>query len=156
MKAIVQELRSLTAKYASKFASINDAEFSNKPLPSKWSKKEVVGHLIDSAQNNLRRFIVSQYEAEPPNIVYDQNFWVQANGYQSMKKEDVVELWKQMNLRICDVLENMPEQNYKKESNTGKASVELHTLHWLADDYVKHMKHHINQVIAGSFNITYP
>jgi hypothetical protein len=156
MEAIVQELRSLTTEYASKFASINDAEFSNKPLPLKWSKKEVVGHLIDSGQNNLRRFIVSQYEAEPPNIVYEQNFWVQANGYQQMKKEDIIELWRQINLRICDVLENMPEENYTKESNTGKSIKELHTLQWLAADYVKHMKHHINQVIAGSFNITYP
>lgn len=156
MKAIVEELRTIVTEYASRFSSINDAEFSNKPLPNKWSKKEVVGHLIDSAQNNLRRFIVSQYEAAPPNIVYDQNFWVQANGYQRMTKEDVIELWRQVNLRICDVLKNMPEQNYTKKSNTGKTVEELHTLEWLAADYVKHMKHHINQVIPNAFAITYP
>ncbi len=155
MKNIIQELHALIAEYSAKFNAINEAEFSNKPQPAKWSKKEVVGHLIDSAQNNLRRFIVAQYEPQPPKIVYDQDFWASANGYQQMKKEDVITLWKLINERICSVLELMPETHYTKESNTGKTEVQLHTLHWLAEDYIKHMKHHLNQVIPGSFDIVY-
>ena len=155
MKSVTQELRELVSEYSAKFNAITDSEFSNKPLPHKWSKKEVVGHLIDSAQNNLRRFIVSQYEPQAPNIFYDQDFWVNANGYQRMKKEEVILLWKLVNERICDVLNAMPLNNYTKEVNTGKTEVELHSLQWLAADYVKHMKHHLNQVIPGSFDIVY-
>jgi hypothetical protein len=151
MKNIINELGDLVIEYTSKFNAINDSEFSNKPIPGKWSKKEVVGHLIDSGQNNLRRFLVSQYEPQAPYIVYDQHFWVQANGYQRMKKEEVILLWKLINERICEVLKSMPESNYGKESNTGQ----LHTLQWLAEDYVRHMKHHLNQVIPGSFDIVY-
>jgi len=97
MKNVIRELRALVAEYSIKFNAIHDSEFSNKPLPHKWSKKEVVGHLIDWAQNNLRRFIVAQYEPQPPKIVYDQDFRVKANGYQQMKKEDVIALWKLVN-----------------------------------------------------------
>jgi hypothetical protein len=56
-----------------------------------------------------------------------------------------------MNGRIAAVLEKMPEGNYKKQSLTSQ----LHTLEFLAEDYVKHMKHHLNQIIAGSFDIVY-
>lgn len=154
MKNTIQELQSLINEYSITFTAINETDFSHKPLPTKWSKKEVVGHLIDSALNNLRRFIVAQYEPQP-KIVYDQDFWVHANGYQQMKKEDVISLWKLVNERICSVLGSMPETNFKKETNTGKIEIELHTLHWLAEDYVKHMKHHLNQVIPGSFDIIY-
>ena len=155
MHQTAAELRALITEYASKFHAMKDADFSAKPLPHKWSKKEVIGHLIDSAQNNLRRFIVGQYESQPPKIVYDQDFWVQANGYQNLKKEDVITLWKLVNERICDVLLNMPAQNYLKETNTGKTEVQLHSLQWLAQDYIRHMKHHFNQVLPGSFDIVY-
>jgi hypothetical protein len=87
--------------------------------------------------------------------VYDQDFWVQANGYQHMEKEEVIALWKLTNERICDILTNMPQQNYLKGTDTGKTEVQLRSLQWLAEDYIKHMKHHFNQVIPGSFDIIY-
>jgi hypothetical protein len=151
MKSTTQELERLVASYIQKFNEFSETEFNTKPSPQKWSRKEVVGHLIDSAQNNLRRFIVGQYEESPPKIVYQQDFWVGANGYQTMKKEDVIQLWRLINERIIAVLENMPAENYNKQCETST----LHSIEWLADDYVKHMKHHINQIIAGSFDIVY-
>jgi hypothetical protein len=155
MNSTVQEFKNVLNEYEEKFTNISVADFSHKPNPTKWSKQEVVGHLTDSAQNNLRRFIVGQYATEPPHIVYDQDFWVTANGYQKMKKEDVIALWKLVNGRICDVLTNMPSDRYSKNCSTSKTEVQLRSLSWLAEDYVKHMKHHINQIIPGSFDIVY-
>lgn len=155
MESVIKDLRSVVEAFSQKFSQIPETEFSAKPNPAKWSKKEVVGHLIDSAQSNLRRFVVGQYDHQP-NIVYQQDFWVQANGYNQTKKEDVIELWRLINQQIATVLSNMPEENYSREVNTGKGTVELHTIEWLAADYVKHMKHHINQVIPNSFNTKYP
>jgi hypothetical protein len=151
MNSTIEELRNIVNIYTEKIRNISESEFSAKPLLNKWSKQEVLGHLIDSAQNNLRRFICGQYEIIPSKIVYDQDFWVTANGYQNMKKEDVLALWKLINERIAAVLERMPDENKIKQSQTS----ELHTLEWLAGDYVKHLKHHLNQIIAGSFNIIY-
>jgi hypothetical protein len=155
MEIVFTELTRLVNEYADKFLKIPEPEFSAKPNPTKWSKKEVVGHLIDSAQSNLRRFVVGQYDHQP-NIVYQQDFWVQANGYQQTKSENVIALWRLINLQIATVLANMPKENYGREVNTGKGTPELHAIEWLAADYVKHMKHHINQVIPDSFDVTYP
>ena len=155
MNDTIQELRGVVQLYSKKFSAFTDAEFERKPAPGKWSKKEIVGHLIDSAQNNLRRFIVGQYESTPPKIVYDQDFWVLANGYQHAKKDEVILFWRLINERICNILKNMPTANYTKECDTGKDKEQLRSLIWLADDYVKHMKHHLNQAIPGSFDITY-
>lgn len=151
MKDIIRELREITGGYTEKFQAIPDEIFVAKALPHKWSKQEVLGHLVDSAQNNLRRLLCGQYESQPPLIVYQQDFWVSANQYQKMEKPDLIQLWRLLNLRICAVLESMPEENYTKECNTGS----LRTLAWLAGDYIRHMKHHINQIISGSFDVIY-
>jgi hypothetical protein len=111
--------------------------------------------MVDSAQNNLRRFICAQYEKTPSKITYDQDFWVLANGYQEMEKEAVINLWRLVNQRITAVLKNMKPENYSRSSDTGKESIQLHSLEWLAEDYVSHMKHHLNQVLPGSFDIIY-
>jgi hypothetical protein len=155
MKKAIDELKQLIEVYATKISSIPEAEFSAKPLPHKWSKKEVLGHLIDSAQNNLRRFICGQYEQAPSKIVYDQDFWVNANGYQESEKEEVIRMWRLINKRIGAVLGNMPKENYMRTTDTGKTKTDLHSLEWLAEDYIKHMKHHLNQIIPGSFDIVY-
>ncbi|MFN0275243.1 MAG: DinB family protein [Chitinophagales bacterium] len=155
MKGVIAELHQLLQTYVPVFSKISMMEFSDKPVPGKWSKKEIVGHLIDSAQNNLRRFIAVQTEKNP-HIVYDQDHWVASNDYQNMDAEEVIMLWKLMNERICVVLKNMNPENYERTVNTGIEKISLKTIAWLAEDYVKHLKHHINQVLPGSFNITYP
>lgn len=156
MERTAQELQQIIRKYTEVFAELSEKEFSQKTRPDKWSKKEVVGHLIDSAQNNLRRFICGQYEPTPPHILYDQDFWVKANGYGNMNSQDVIQLWKLINLQICYVITNMPSAHRTRLCDTGQGAESLHSIEWLAKDYVKHLKHHINQVIPYSFNITYP
>ncbi len=155
MEAAINELQEIIISYSKKIAAISDSEFSNKPLPNKWSKKEVLGHLTDSAHNNLRRFVCGQYEATPSKIVYDQDFWVKANDYQNQTSGDIIALWKLINIQICNVLRTMPSNSYGNSSDTGKEEVRLHTLKWLAHDYVKHLKHHLNQIIPGSFDVIY-
>lgn len=156
MQIIIDELGEVITQYHDKFNAISDEDFYAKPNPAKWSKIEVVGHLIDSAQNNLRRFICGQYESIPPFIVYDQDFWVTANQYQHAKKDSIIKLWYFLNERIYNILQTMEKSSYTKLCNTGKETPKMHTLEWLAADYVKHMKHHINQILPGSFDITYP
>ncbi len=142
------ESRSLIARFRQPRKNIGEPAFSAKPLPGKWSKKEIVGHLVDSVHNNLRRFICAQYEAEPPHIVYDQDFWVAANGYQQMPATEVLQLWQLRNERICAILATLcPKVTTADLGNTGRDTLQLHTLEWLAADYVRHRKHHLNQVL---------
>lgn len=155
MKKTIQELQEIIDLFSQKISAIPEAEFSAKHTPNKWSKKEVLGHLTDSAQNNLRRFICGQYDTTPPKIVYEQDFWVKANDYQAKRSSDVILLWRLVNEQICSVLQTMPAVSYSQSCDTGKQEEQLHSLQWMAEDYVKHMKHHLNQIIPGSYDIIY-
>lgn len=88
MQIIIHELLEVVREYSQKMSAISHEHFNVKPRPSKWSKIEVLGHLIDSAQNNLRRFICGQYESPPALIAYDQDFWVAANQYSLANKQE--------------------------------------------------------------------
>ncbi len=156
MTSTINELNSIVQDFSGRMMNIPETDFSSKPTPGKWSRKEVVGHLIDSGQNNLRRFICGQYETPAPKIVYDQDFWVEANAYQHYKQEDIIALWKLTNAQISSVLTNMKPENSKKTVRSSKDSDEEKTLEWVASDYVKHMKHHLNQVVENAFEISYP
>ncbi|MFM7855881.1 MAG: DinB family protein [Flammeovirgaceae bacterium] len=151
---MTHELESIVNDFGKRISAISEVDFCAKPQPDKWSKKEILGHLIDSAENNLRRFICGQYEVPAPNIRYNQDFWVVANQYQSTLSKDVIENWRLANLKICKVLRKMPQENYTLVCDFGDGK--FLTLEWLAEDYVKHLKHHLNQIIPKSFEIVYP
>ena len=92
MQNIIADLNQILRDFPTKFNFISEYEFNSKPAPEKWSRKEVLGHLVDSAQNNLRRFIVGQYQ-QNDKIFYDQNFWNAANNYQFESRQDIITLW---------------------------------------------------------------
>jgi hypothetical protein len=142
MTAIAAELEELIDKYSSLLTQVQEEEFNHKPLPTKWSNKELIGHLIDSAENNTRRFIVSQYE-ENPMIVYNQDKWVAINNYQQWISKDLVQLWNLLNKQMIIILKNIPDEVSQRNCNTGAS----YTIEWLATDYIKHLKHHMHQVL---------
>ncbi len=119
--------------------------FSAARTPGKWSRKLILGHLCDSAHNNLRRFTVGSYQ-EGEHIVYDPDAWVAINGYEEMTKAEVLHLWVILNRQICRVLERLEDRHMERQLDTGKGKTELHTLAWLADDYWAHMQHHLSQL----------
>ncbi len=70
----------------------SEDEMSRKVSVEKWSKKEILGHLIDSGINNLQRFTEIQFEEKPYKIqTYKQNELVKANNYQNTKTKEIVE-----------------------------------------------------------------
>ncbi|MEP7142882.1 MAG: DinB family protein [Ferruginibacter sp.] len=150
MQTIIDQLEQILKEYAPLFTEIPEAEFAAKPLPHKWSKKEILGHLIDSAQNNIRRFVVSQYE-EKPFIKYAQDNWVSAAGYQNYDTSCLVELWILLNRHAAVVLKNMSPVIAERVCDTG----ELHSLKWLAHDYNQHLLHHLHQILNLE-EIAYP
>lgn len=156
MISTANELQTIVSDFVPRLLSMSQADFTAKPLAGKWSKLEVLGHLVDSSQTNIRRFITAQYESVPPRVRYDQEFWVSVNTYQEMKAEDVVHLWRLMNERICAVCRNTPASHYTKMADTGSTEADLKSIEWLAADYVKHLKHHLNQIFPLAFDTVYP
>jgi DinB superfamily len=127
------------------FAKLTETEWSAKPNENKWSKKEILGHLIDSASNNLRRFIVSQYQ-QNDKIFYLQDDWVKLQNYHGTDVSELITIWKGLNRQIARTISIIPEEKLKNTCDTGKKSTELHTLEFLIDDYLVHLKHHIEQI----------
>ena len=120
-------------------------DWTRKPGPDKWSKKQIIGHLIDSAQINLQRFVRCTYE-EKFKLTYEQVEWVNAQHYQGADINELLGLWKLLNLQIARVLSNYPADRLKAQCDNSKTTASLHTVEWLAADYVEHMRHHLKQV----------
>lgn len=150
MTSISTELKTLLNEYFSQLNSLTEEVVSYKPSPKKWSKKELIGHLIDSAQNNIRRFIVTQYE-DNPTIIYNQDNWVEINNYQEWDPEDLIRLWYLLNCQIVSILNNIPSKMRQRKCTTAAS----HTIEWLAEDYIKHFKYHMHQVLNLE-PVTYP
>ena len=151
MQSIAAELRNILDTNIAFLRSLQEGNvLLYKASPTKWSKKEILGHLVDSAQNNIRRFIVAQYEHEP-HIVYNQDQWVTISNYQQYPFTDLVELWYLLNNHICIILENINPEAAQRKSR----SENLQSIEWLAQDYIKHLRHHLHQVLDLE-KIAYP
>lgn len=133
------------------FNHISNESWNEKPNPNKWSRKELLGHLIDSASNNLRRLIVGQYE-QRTKIVYHQDEWVAYQNYQEMNIDDVKTLWKLMNDQIARVIGRIPQSKLDNTCDTGKGGVEIHTLVYFIEDYIVHLNYHLKQINDPNFN----
>ena len=120
-------------------------DWAGKPAPGKWSNKEIIGHLCDSATINLQRFLRCTYE-ENFKLTYEQNELVAANRYQEMDIETLLKLWQLLNLQIARVLADYPANRWQAKCDNSKMGVSLHTVEYLAADYVDHLKHHLNQI----------
>lgn len=150
MKQIIDQLRSIITEYKPLLEQLNEEELCAKPVPGKWSKKEIIGHLVDSAQSNTRRFVMGQYE-DKPYIVYAQDEWVRIADYQNYPTKDLIEFWSLLNKHIACILENIPPGVEERLCQTQ----ELHSIKWLAADYNKHLLHHLHYVL-GLETIAYP
>jgi hypothetical protein len=147
----VNRINYLITDVPQKLKKYSDEELSHKPAPGKWSKKEILGHLCDSAVNNLGRFIRAQYEPAPFAInSYQQDEWVRVNNYHGMEIKDILELWVILNQRILHVLTNMPEDKLAVEVIHDGAvytePIENKTVLWMFEDYLAHMEHHLAQL----------
>jgi len=150
MKNTADDLEKIITTHLLDLAKIGEEEYCLKPAPGKWSKKEILGHLIDSAESNIRRFVVAQYE-ENPAIKYNQDQWVTIANYQNWDTLDIINLWYLLNKQVCYILRNTPEEMYQRKCMTN----ELRTIEWLASDYVKHLRHHLH-VILELEPVAYP
>lgn len=123
--------------------AIPGADFDHQPA-GKWSKKQIIGHLVDSAANNHQRFVRIQFEDMQLNS-YDQNNWNRYSYYDSMPASHIIGFWEAYNRHLLAVIRHIPEALLLRTCNTNAGPV---TLHWLIDDYVSHMEHHLRQVVS--------
>lgn len=134
------------------YDSMSEIEISNRPSPNKWSKKEILGHLCDSAINNIERFVKIQY-AEQPYVIqsYNQEQWVIVQNYQERPLDEILTLFQTLNEQITFIIKNIPAEKLSYLCDIGNNIQK--TLGWLIQDYFEHMEHHINNQILIKNNV---
>jgi hypothetical protein len=121
--------------------TVSEAEASVPEREGKWSGKQVIGHLIDSAVNNLGRIIRLQIEAGQSLPGYEQMAWVSLQHYSEREWAQVLALWFALNEHIAWTIGHVDKARL---ANRGMVSGEPLTLGFLIEDYVAHMEHHLD------------
>jgi len=126
----------------------------NRPSGAGWSQREELGHLIDSAVNNHARIVRAALQPAYEGPGYDQDAWIDVHRYRDMRWSDLVEIWAAHNRVLVPLVANLPEAKLATPCVVD-ASVAV-TLGFLIDDYVLHMRHHLDQVLRRRPATTYP
>lgn len=141
----IQRLEYLCETIPPLLRKIAEADFAHVPAPGKWSKKEILGHLIDSAANNHHRFIRAQFE-DRPKISYQQNEWNHAGCYNKIDSSQLINLWEAYNRQFVALFRHMDTAKHERLCDSGDP--EPRTIAWLFHDYVRHLEHHLKQIIS--------
>jgi hypothetical protein len=120
----------------------------------KWTPKEELGHLIDSAANNHLRFVGGATSAEFRGPSYAQEEWVRIHGYRDMPWEEIVAFWFQYNRLLVQLIAAIPAARLETPCTVGAGAPV--TLGYLIEDYVIHMQHHIDLLLRRETVTQYP
>lgn len=148
VSAALQQLRSMIPAVRERFEKMNANERLSFPAPGKWSNQQVLGHLVDSALNNVKRFTEAQFLEQPcPIIPYQQDKLMQVNHYHDLPIDHLLTLWQSLNRQILFVVEKMPAERQLFLVKPQYNQTGTQTLAWLICDYVAHMKHHLKPIL---------
>ncbi len=151
------ELTASVRSTAARLRRVADADAAQRPAPGKWSAKEIVGHLVDSASNNHQRFVRARWQDDLVFLPYDQDAWISAQDYQSAPWSQLVDLWENYNLHLARVMRSVGDEVRRREHvrhNLDRLawkpipSGQPATLDDFMGDYVGHLQHHVRQIEA--------
>ncbi len=159
MQDFLDEFRQTISTASEQLLQVS-AEQSQAPrAEGKWSPKEIIGHLIDSASNNHQRFVRAQFSDDLIFAGYEQEGWVRVQNYQGESWPELVQLWKLYNQHILHVMSLVPEETRRKLrykhnlhqiASDSLSESEPVTLEWFMRDYVDHMKKHLGLILGGA------
>jgi hypothetical protein len=156
------DLRTTVTRAAAALRAIPAERAQTRPAPGKWSAREIIGHLIDSASNNHQRFVRAQFRDDLRFDGYAQDDWVRSQDYQHESWPALVMLWESFNLHIARFMECCPADVRTRPRVDHNLDViaweelpreETATLDYFMRDYVNHLKHHLRQIdprLAGA------
>jgi hypothetical protein len=157
MQDYVTRLLAVIQEAAPPLRDLSEDASARRPAPGKWSPHEIIGHLIDSASNNHQRFVRAQLKDDLIFDGYEQDAWVALQHYQQAPWLELIELWTSFNRHIARVMASVPESVRAKPRHRHN----LHQLAWrpvpenepatldyFMRDYVAHLEHHLQQILA--------
>ena len=157
MRDYIDELRSVVERSTPALLTLSEDASAQYPAPGKWSPREILGHLIDSASNNHQRFVRAQVQGGLVFTGYDQDAWVNAQQYQHAPWTELVTLWRAFNLHLARVMAAVPDavrtrvhqrHNLDEIAWQTVPAEEPATLDYFMSDYVRHLEHHLRQILG--------
>ena len=146
MKDAIARFELIVKNAPHRLVDISEEAAALKPDPARWSKKEILGHLIDSASNNHQRFVRAQLTPILEFPGYEQEAWVKSNAYATQSWPDLVNLWLLLNRHLLHVVKSMPAAVLSHECVIGGRSAV--TLEDLIADYLRHLDNHLAQLLG--------
>lgn len=156
MKQAIEDFRSTVENGYERLQNISEEQSAVSPDSGKWSAKQIIGHLIDSASNNHQRFVRAQFKDNLVFEGYEQEQWVEFQDYRNTAWKDLLDLWRAYNLHIARVMVNTPDDI----RTARRAKHNLHmtalypvpenepaTLEYFMLDYIKHLESHLKQIL---------
>lgn len=147
MKALADEIRAEVQAAAARFRAIGEAKASADHGPGEWTAKQILGHLINSAENNHQLYVRAQLTSPFAYAGYDQAAWVELQEYAGRPWEELVDLWEALNRHLAAAIERVPVEKLGTPCSFG--AKEPKPLEWWMRDYLRHLKMHIADIEAG-------
>ncbi len=139
-------LRTVLDQSVAKLAALTEEQASAARIQGKWSPKQILGHLIDSAGNNHQRFVRAQIDGRVALPGYTQQEWVAVQRYQDRRWTELVLLWSAFNRHMAHVMECAAPETLQAPCEIGGDV--SGTLEFLMIDYVCHLEHHLGQIFG--------
>jgi hypothetical protein len=149
------ELRRVVTRAVEGLRGMAPEEAARPRQPGKWSPAQIIGHLVDSASNNHQRFVRARFRGDLRFDGYEQDAWVDAQGYASAPWSELVDLWTSFNLHLARVMATTPEdvlRSPRPDHNLDSLAweplpaEEPATLEYFMRDYIGHLRHHLRQI----------
>jgi hypothetical protein len=144
MKTIADDLEQRLA-VVKRLREIDEAAASRRPGPDKWSAKETIGHLIDSAANNHQRFVRLLMRTHLDLVGYAGDAWFRLQQYQERPWNDLLTLWESYNRHLAHVIRCADPATMKHTWLSPEGQIV--NLEFVMSDYVVHMQHHLDQIL---------
>lgn len=157
MQDALADFRETIATATEQLHALDEQAAGQPRADGKWSAKQIIGHLIDSAANNHQRFVLAQLRDDLKFPGYQQAEWVSTQHYDAAEWPVLVQLWQSYNLHLLHIMAHTPvaklqtpctQHTLDRIAWQTVSQSEPVTLEYLMRDYIGHMKHHLQQIFS--------
>ncbi|HTG91829.1 MAG TPA: DinB family protein [Pyrinomonadaceae bacterium] len=154
----LDEFEQTVESTATRLLSLSEEQIQEARGEDKWARKQILGHLIDSAANNHQRFVKAQFNNALVFPGYEQERWVDVQRYNDEDWSQLVQLWKLYNLHLAHLASFISPEILRDERTEHNLDViawqpvdkrEPVTLEYFIRDYAGHMRHHLDQIFES-------
>lgn len=152
IQSAIGELEEIIVSLPEEWNTIPDEQAARPRADGGWSRKQIVGHMIDSASVNHQRFIRALARETNFSLLYAQEEWVDLNGYQLREWHEIIRLWKGINLHLLAVCKHIRKDQADLICGAGEDDPGPWTLAYRVPDYVAHLRMHVEQMHRGPWH----